>query len=1103
MKSEHTLQTTLYDGITLVSVLLRLGYYAETASLAGQLMAHYPQALPLHVGLGRALFATAEAGKNNSQAIGHLRRVLDSDPENWRIRLEMGLMYLKGNSLFHERAADELWMALQTAPDNIWLQDLINRLPENQPFGRIHDWQKNLALEVELIGGGRNNRKAAKHEEDVGGLGRIYLGRKMPWMAVQCFEAALERNPSQEAAWLSLKTGLLVAYWQNGEQSKACALASELLLSQPQLILPRLMLTAQLSSKALKDNIPALSHLMEPVWQVDPLLERSTELANYAGVHLQAELWPEFSAVRAGPKSGIEWWSRLGFNRPVQLRLGNLDSIWLKELMNSARQEVEDNSFAPYREVSFSLSEFDGYTAETTAPVKKGVLAKGGPLPTPPRYSADIEKVAAGIAQVEKLLYGSSRSFRPARPAQRPTYKPGRAGVTRPKGGTESHSLPLTSDHKTNAIDAGLIAASYSPNLIFNLEEDYNSGAIQQATAVVVSSEHALSSKYGTNGFMQIKTLLLELVDILKKRGYDGRLLLVDSNSALREAGFERIEAVKASVPEQIRGVINAALPNERGNPALPDSVFIIGGPDIIPFCRLPNPSFDSDREVLSDNPYGTKDSAYLLPERVVGRIPDGSEQNPAFLLQQLAGIIRRQRLELISPKVLTPLPLRMLEGLLPSRARQSIAALDNTLQFEQDWLELNMGKGEQFLDTGRAGKMPPFFYSAEAWKQSTETLRRFLFNDSPIAFSPPMQAQNFDARQLERARLLHFNLHGFQNTSNWYGQSQASRLVTSPSLSSLPLAFTPDLAAGVKSSGTVVFSEACYGSFMAGKKVNESVALTLLAGGASAVVASTVISYGSAGEELSCAGHLAYYFWRGVLTQGYTFGRALQAAKIEYARERLGAGHNLTGDDAKTLLEFVLLGDPTIGLRATSPVVDEQPLYLSGRNAGVMPKGGIFQPLRDFWEEEQTIRKNARRIWEMFTRPKAAYQPVQSQKLPRDLVAKFEKALEWLLPDSVPASEMLIHTLIDMSNASQQTFKPNRPYPKGGEHSGFSDWYEESDDQQRPPPEHYEAQEAQFLVSGQRPLFTVDGFRYQQTFHLTSDIMGKQMVINLSKGKG
>lgn len=79
-----------------------------------------------------------------------------------------------------------------------------------------------------------------------------------------------------------------------------------------------------------------------------------------------------------------------------------------------------------------------------------------------------------------------------------------------------------------------------------------------------------------------------------------------------------------------------------------PDYIVLFGAHDVLPMFLVPNPSAsesgDDDEEVPTDNPYAcsksfaaSKTASYLVPDRVVGRIPDLSgSKNPSWLLDYL-----------------------------------------------------------------------------------------------------------------------------------------------------------------------------------------------------------------------------------------------------------------------------------------------------------------------------------------------------------------------------------------------------------------------------------------------------------------------------------
>ncbi|MBN9390024.1 MAG: hypothetical protein J0I20_18500 [Chloroflexi bacterium] len=1175
--SKNTLETTLYDGITMVSVLLRTGYHTEAASLASQLLVHFPQALPLHVGAGRALMAATGEGVNTQRALGHLRRVLDSDPENWRIRLETVLLYLRGDKAQRDRAGQELWLAVQSAPDNPWLREMIDWLPEQNIFKKTQKWNASVAR-----GFGVNslNVPPDQQNQDEGGVARLYLRRKMPWMAVEYFERAAHRlTPEQLASRSDLRSGLLLSLWLNGESKRASALASEMLLDQPQLILPRLILTAHLSSTALKNHPEALTRLMEPVWKLDPYLARAGEIAYQAGVDLPPDLWPRPLAGTnlLGEGKGPAAWQHLPSStlETISLKLGDIDRDWLNDLLEASHQQEVDavsrggmqRMWHPHTEVSFSLSEVDGLLVDVTpaamADALSGskldnglVMPKGRVFAHGGKPDTELEGIASAIAAVENLLYGTGRPKRPSSAKKKRRPQAGlysRLSVRRFRKGGEDESDfdPNDMESDQDGFREGVTLADYTPRpsgsssssapmassgsrLPLGGTEGERTWAVKQATALIVTSEQAFKSKYGPDGWTRIQVLLEQLVEVMQSHGSDARLLVVDSAEGLRKSGFTKLNAVRAGNPEQVRELINMALPGEVMDPVTgyPNTVFIIGGPDIIPFWKLPNPSFDSDREVLTDNPYGARDQTYLLPERIVGRLPDENPEDGSakiqFLLDRLTEVIQRQRTRTLPHSGISNLPMRMFEAIMPSTMRFKGGPADG-IRFEQEWLRSTLASGEVFLDKAHAVQLSPFFYSAEAWKASTETLRGCMSGNSNIVFSPPTKMETFNTGWLQKPRLLHFNLHGFRDTGNWYGQSQYNKIVANPTLSSLPLAFSPNQAATIPSPGTVVFSEACYGGYLEGKSKLDSVALSFLARGTVAFIGSTAISYGSAGPELCCAGHLSYYFWKEILKNGSSFGRALQAAKLNYARERLAAGHNLSGDDAKTLLEFVLLGDPTIGLRAVSPnffaptadivgpggqLTNQPSSQLNGQFVGGVQKGGLFRTGQNYereWEEDSKLRTRTKGLWNRFVQPKAQYKAVPYENLPPELTHKVDEIMEWLLPDGPDPDGQYLQALIDMGAGYQPIRPAEKQYKflrhqKGGAGAGNNVSSESESDDDRPPFDSVfggEEGQAQVLLSGHRPIHTDDGREYDQAFHLNTDITGSEIIVSLSRGKG
>ena len=71
-------------------------------------------------------------------------------------------------------------------------------------------------------------------------------------------------------------------------------------------------------------------------------------------------------------------------------------------------------------------------------------------------------------------------------------------------------------------------------------------------------------------------------------------------------------------------------------------AILIVGGPEVVPFHRLPNPGGRCRTEVLSDNPYASLGENYFIPEWPIGRLPGGSSNDPADLVAALRSLTRR-----------------------------------------------------------------------------------------------------------------------------------------------------------------------------------------------------------------------------------------------------------------------------------------------------------------------------------------------------------------------------------------------------------------------------------------------------------------------------
>jgi hypothetical protein len=218
--------------------------------------------------------------------------------------------------------------------------------------------------------------------------------------------------------------------------------------------------------------------------------------------------------------------------------------------------------------------------------------------------------------------------------------------------------------------------------------------------------------------------------------------------------------------------------------------------------------------------------------------------------------------------------------------------------------------------------------YSAAVWKRASLTVFRPIGEAGGMLISPPIHSPAFsadgsnhtregrDALILPAARLGYFNLHGLVEAADWYGQADPTE---NRSEADYPVALRPQDIPGDGRVPQIIFTEACYGAHILGKAVDEALALKFLQGGSQAVVGSTSTSYGAIASPLTAADFLGFAFWSN-LREGLPAGEALRRAKIALAREMSERQGYLDGEDQKTLISFVLYGDPLAQYTGVKP---------------------------------------------------------------------------------------------------------------------------------------------------------------------------------------
>ncbi|HEX7556543.1 MAG TPA: C25 family cysteine peptidase, partial [Leptolinea sp.] len=400
---------------------------------------------------------------------------------------------------------------------------------------------------------------------------------------------------------------------------------------------------------------------------------------------------------------------------------------------------------------------------------------------------------------------------------------------------------------------------------------------------VILSLHAGLEKQFGNQTLAVIDAELKSLaVSIGRLPEWSARVVYADDADSAGKAG---LSAITAADPWKIKLFLTDLDKVFAKKGEMIGSLLLVGGPEVIPFHRLPNPTDDLDVEVLSDSPYTTRDSNYFVPEWPVSRLPGGKGADAGLLLEQIR------------------------------RISQSISNRNKKWQINLHLPELPLLNNLQnlFNQYQIFGNSEMFGYTAEIWKRSSEEVFHQINKSKSILSSPPLTADSVPGVQAVAAPVSYFNLHGLVDSAEWYGQRD---MALTPQGPDYPVAIKPDDLYRSNQENGIVYSEACYGGHIAGKGEEDSISLKFLATGSACVVGSTSTSYGSVTTPLIGADLLGYHFLK-YLVEGMASGEALYHARIDFIQEMQKRQGYLDGEDQKTLISFVMYGNPFATIRS------------------------------------------------------------------------------------------------------------------------------------------------------------------------------------------
>lgn len=388
-----------------------------------------------------------------------------------------------------------------------------------------------------------------------------------------------------------------------------------------------------------------------------------------------------------------------------------------------------------------------------------------------------------------------------------------------------------------------------------------------ESVKLSITCHAALEAKYEAKTLARIDTAIANWIAADAKRGIRTIHLAVDDPKAMKPY---KVPAVTGTVTaEKVKVALDALVAR-----LSPDYIVLMGSGDVVPLFDVPNPTFnedgDTDASVPTDNPYASsrkfdakKRASYLVPDRVVGRIPD-----------------------------------------LPG-------ATDAT------WLTRYLAVATGWKSRPGSKYAKDLLVCTSTWKKSGQACAKYISRDiASLLLSPPVIERSKPIKDRHSALLQMIKCHGSPNDSAFYGQKG----------NAYPEALRSRSLKQRTRKATVVGAMCCYGANVfdpldptAVNPGEPPIPSVYLRQGAFGFLGSTCTAWVGL-EAMLCADWIVAAFLKSVMS-GASLGRATLEAKQDFVRWNEQQGDQVDSADEKTLLQFALLGDPSV-----HPVIAEAP---------------------------------------------------------------------------------------------------------------------------------------------------------------------------------
>ncbi len=380
-----------------------------------------------------------------------------------------------------------------------------------------------------------------------------------------------------------------------------------------------------------------------------------------------------------------------------------------------------------------------------------------------------------------------------------------------------------------------------------------------QSIKLSVTVKYRLEGKYKKNSdaLKKIEAAVEYWKKEDDKRGIYTVHVAVDDPDDMKDWGVAPVsgEATAEKIKQAIDDLWQKITPT-------PDYLVLFGGHDVVPMFEVPNPTDlwkqDDDQTVLTDNPYASSkpfssdQKAYLVPERVIGRIPDMlGDPDPGWFVDYL--------------------------------------------KTASKWKS----------KAANVYKRPYAICTAEAKDAGMDCIQQAFANRTlPLFSCPPTSDISSPALDRLSQRLHMIKCHGNPDDPAFWGYRLTNE--DKPAITSATL--KPRLKPA-----TVVATMCCYGAQIFSPKDADTwpLASTYLRKGALGFVGSTKKAWVGL-DDMSGADWIVSDYLRRVL-EGASIGRAFLESKQDNPGYHYTRGQVVGVQEEKTLIEYVLLGDPSI----------------------------------------------------------------------------------------------------------------------------------------------------------------------------------------------